>query len=163
VAVDGAAVGDNDSLIARVAARRPGTSAMLSVLRDGRPMSVAVKLAERPPRDVTAPPSEDRSLPSSLRGGAIGLSVRELDRDFGERFEVPAGTTGVVVSRVEPLSPAFDAGIERGHVVIEVNRQPVHSIDDYRRLTSAARPGDVFTFYLFKPESGRALHTVRVE
>jgi serine protease Do len=163
VAVDGAAVGDNDSLIGRVAARRPGTTAMLSVLRDGRPMSVAVKLAERPPREAVAPAPEERPLPSSLRGGAIGLSVRELDRDFGERFEVPDGTRGVVVSRVEPLSPAFDAGIERGHVIIEVNRQPVRSIEDYRRLTASARAGDVFAFYLFKPESGRALHTVRVD
>ena len=73
------------------------------------------------------------------------------------------GTRGVVVSRVEPLSPGFDAGIERGHVIIEVNRHPVRSIEDYRALTATARTGDVFAFYLFKPESGRALHTVRVE
>ena len=162
VAVDGAPVTDDDSLIRRVAATRPGTSATLSVVRDGRVQAVLVKLAERPVREAHADASTERA-PDTLRGGALGVSVRELDRDFGERVTIPAGTHGVVVSRVDPLSPAFDAGIERGHVVIEVNRQPVRSIADYRRLTASAKTGDVFTFYLFKPESGRALQTVRVE
>ena len=63
---------------------------------------------------------------------------------------------GVVVSRVEPMSPAFDADIERGHVLLEINRQPVRSIDDYRRLTANARAGDILTLYVYKPESDRA-------
>jgi S1-C subfamily serine protease len=69
-----------------------------------------------------------------------------------------------VVSRVEPMSPGFDAEIERGHVVIEVNRRPVRSIEEFRRLTSMARPGDVLAFYLYIPEiQQRALRTVRLD
>lgn len=164
VAVDGIPVRDNDALIGRIAATLPGTNTTLSVMRDGRALSLLIKLAERPLREARreAGPDDERT-PSALRGGALGVSVRELDRDFGERFTAPPGTRGVIVSRVDPLGPAYDGGIERGHVVIEVNRQAVHSIDDFRRLTASAKPGDVFTFYLFKPESGRALHTVRVE
>ena len=63
------------------------------------------------------------------------------------------------------MSPAFDADIERGHVLLEINRQPVRSIDDYRRLTAAARSGDVLTLYLYKPEA-RAAHartTVKID
>ena len=56
------------------------------------------------------------------------------------------------MSRVDPMSPAFDADIERGHVLLEINRQPVRSIEDYRRLTASARPGEVLALYLFKPE-----------
>jgi S1-C subfamily serine protease len=40
----------------------------------------------------------------------------------------------VIVSRVEPMSPAFDADIERGHVLLEINRQPVQHD---RRLSAA--------------------------
>jgi len=62
------------------------------------------------------------------------------------------------------MSPAFDASIERGHVLLEINRQPVRSIDDYRRITSAARPGDILTVYLYKPElEQRSLQTVKVD
>jgi S1-C subfamily serine protease len=78
-------------------------------------------------------------------------------------MNLPRDTEGVVVSRVEPLSPAFDASIERGHVLLEINRQPVRSSEEYRQLTSRARAGDVFTLYLYKPEAGRALHTVKID
>ncbi len=167
VAVDGAAVDGNDQLIQLIAARQPGSSASLQILRDGRPMNMAVKLAERPQRDRRPAPGTDEDqqpLPSSQRGPALGMSVREIDSDFATRFRLPDGTQGVIVSRVEPMSPAFDADIERGHVLLEINRQPVRSIDDYRRLTAAARVGDILTLYLYKPEiEQRALHTVKIE
>jgi serine protease Do len=169
VAVDGRPVEGNDQLIQLIAQRQPGTSASLQILRDGRAMTLPIKLAERPQRDRRAPQSEDdqQPQPSSARGPALGLSVREIDGEFAQRFRLPDGTQGVIVSRVEPMSPAFDADVERGHVLLEINRQPVRSIDDYRRLTTSARPGDIFTLYLFKPEIGdggqRALHTVRIE
>jgi serine protease Do len=165
VALDGRPVMSNDELIQMVAARSPGTVAMLQVVRDGRALNVPVKLAERPARDRR--PIERGDLqpqPSSQRGPALGLFVRELDAEFAARFKLPDGTQGVVVSRVEPMSPAFDADIERGHVLLEINRQPVQSIDDYRRITSTARPGDVLMLYLYKPEiEQRALLTVKID
>ena len=163
VAIDGKPVESNDALIQLIAARRPGSSASVQVVRDGRPLSFTVKLAERPQRERPEaglqPP-----IPSSQRGPLLGLSVRDMDAEFVTRYRLPRGTQGVVVSRVEPLSPAFDADIERGHVLLEVNRQAVHNIEDYRRLTDRARPGDVLTVYLYKPElNQRALETVKID
>lgn len=165
VAVDGSAIGGNDDLIQLIASRQPGSTATVQIVRDGRAMNVPIKLAERPQRDRRAADSSERQpLPSSRRGPALGLSVREIDADFARRFQLPDGTRGVIVSRVEPMSPAFDAEIERGHVLLEINRHPVRSIDDYRRLTAAARAGDILTLYLYKPEiEQRALHTVKIE
>jgi serine protease Do len=166
VAVDGKPVTGNDQLIQMIAARQPGTTASLQVVRDNRSMNVPVKLAERPQRDRRPADGDqdERPQPSSQRGPSLGLSVREIDPDFAARFKLPQGTQGVIVSRVEPMSPAFDADIERGHVVLEVNRHQVHSVDEYRRLTAAARPGDVLTLYLYQPEiEQRALHTVKIE
>jgi S1-C subfamily serine protease len=49
-------------------------------------------------------------------------------------------------------------------VIIEINRQPVLTASDYRRVAAAARPGDVLAFFLYEPETGqRVLRTVRVE
>jgi serine protease Do len=165
VAVDGKPVDGNDDLIQLIASRVPGTSATLQIVRDGRSFNLLVKLAERPQRDRR--PSSDNGqqpLPSSQRGPLLGMSVREIDDEAASRFRLPDGTRGVIVSRVEPMSPAFDADIERGHVLLEINRQPVRSIDDYRRLTAAARPGDILTLYLYKPElEQRALQTVKID
>jgi serine protease Do len=165
IAVDGKAVSGNDQLIQLIAAREPGTVASLQIVRDNHPVNVAVKLAERPLRE-RRPANDDYPAPqpSSQRGPALGLSVRELDRDFAERFKLPDGMQGVVISRVEPMSPAFDADVERGHVLLEINRHPVRSVEDYRRLTANAKAGDILALYVYKPESdSRALHTVKIE
>ena len=164
VAVDGEAIDSNDGLIRMIASREPGSTATLDVVRDGRAMRVPVKLAERPQRDQPAADSGTRPVPSSDRGSPIGLSVRDLDAESAARYRLPDDLRGVIVSRVEPMGPAFDAQIERGHVLLEINRQPVHSVEEFRRLTAGARAGDVLTMYLFKPELGqRTLETVKLD
>jgi len=164
IGVDGQPVDSNDALIQTIAAREPGSVAILQVLRDGRSMNFTLKLAERPQRDQQEPDQATRPLPSTYRGSPIGLSVREVDEEAAVRFKLPNGMRGVIVSRVEPTSPAFDADIERGHIVLEINRQPVAGIDDYRRMTRRARPGDVLTMYVYKPElNQRTLETVKLD
>jgi serine protease Do len=165
VAVDGKPVSGNDQLIEMIAARQPGTVASLQILRENHPINIPVKLAERPQRDRRPAGTDDQvPQPSSARGSGLGLSVRDLDRDFADRFKLPDGMQGVVISRVEPMSPAFDAEVERGHVLLEINRHPVRSVDDYRRLTLSAKAGDILTLYVYKPENDtRALLTVKIE
>ncbi len=168
VAVDGAAISGNDELIQLIAGRRPGSVATLDLVRDGRPMRVPVKLAERPVRARTDVSSSDErpARPTGARAMPLGVLVRDLDADYARRLRLPEGTEGVVVSRVDPLGPSADAGIERGYIVLEVNRQPVRTIEDFRRLTATGRSGDVFTLYLYKPEiegGQRALHTVKID
>jgi serine protease Do len=164
--LDGRAVSNHDDLIGRVSKMAPGTSARLDVLRDGRRRDLLVKLSERPPRAAGAEASggEDRSTPT--RGepsNGIGLTVRELDLDVVKRLNLPRSLRGVVVAHVEPLSPAYDSDIERGFVVLEVNRQRVASVAEYQRLTAAARHGSVLMFFLYVPGGQHALRTVRVE
>ena len=165
VALDGQTIADHNELIDLIAARRPGMIASLRVLRDGRALTMPVKLAERPRHDRLLPePGPEVPQPSSQRGPALGLVVRELDRESAERLKLPDGMQGVLVWRVEPMSPAADVDVERGHVLLEVNRQPVRSFDDYRRLTARARSGDVLTLYFYRPDiEQHVLQTVRIE
>ena len=72
---------------------------------------------------------------------------------------------GVVVWRVDAVSPALDADIERGDVILEINRRRSARRRLRPRLVGAARPGDVLTFYVYKPTSRRSarLSTVRID
>ncbi|MGE0862714.1 MAG: trypsin-like peptidase domain-containing protein [Vicinamibacterales bacterium] len=164
VALDGRAVRTHDQLIREIAARQPGTSARLEYLRDGRSRAVSVKLAERPQRtpDTAASPamrSTQRTGP-----GELGLSLIEIDDSNAHRFDIPSGMTGLLVQRVEPLSLAYDAGIERGAIILEVNRQPVNSIAGFRRIVGAAQAGDVLAVFLYDPDADtRAIRAVRTE
>jgi serine protease Do len=164
VAVDGQPIESNDALIQLIAAREPGSVATVQVLRDGRSMNVTLKLAERPQRDNRGFDQAPRPLPSTYRGSPVGISVRELDDASAGRLSLPEGLRGVIVSRVEPMSPAFDADIERGHIVLEINRQTVASVGDFQRVTAGARPGDILTMYVYKPElNQRTLETVKLD
>ena len=167
-AIDGRAVATNDELIRVVSAMAPGTEVRLDVVRDGRAIPVSVRLTERPVRYADAR-DESTAHPSSNRRAAgsdnpVGLSVRDLDRDDLTRMELPQGVRGAVILRVEPLSAAFDANLERGQVILEVNRHPVGSATDFRRLAADAHAGDVLTLYLYLPDAAEhALRTVRID
>ena len=72
--------------------------------------------------------------------------------------------TGLLVQRVEPLSVAYDAGIEQGTIILEINRQPVNSITGFRRVVGAAQAGDILAVFLYDPEADvRTIRTVRTE
>jgi serine protease Do len=166
-AVEGRPVSTNDELIRLVAAIAPGTNVRLDVVRDGHPVGVLVKLAERPGRlqdsrdNGSERPSSDREPEGAP---SLGVAVRELDRADLTELGLPQSMHGVVISRVEPLSPASDASLSRGQLILEVNRRPVASATEFRRLVAGAHAGDVLTFYLYLPDQAqRALRTVRVD
>jgi serine protease Do len=166
VAVDDEPVRSNDGLIREIASRAPGSTARLELLRDGRQLDLTVKLAERPGRIQPSPavstPTE-RSV-RRVEPAELGLTLVEIDESNAHRFDVPAGMTGLLVQRVEPLSAAYDAGIDRGQVILEINRRAVNTVAGYRQLVEGTRAGDVLAVYLYDPElDQRAIHTVRTE
>jgi serine protease Do len=169
--VEGNDIGGNEELIRNISARQPGTVARLGIMRDARRLTLPVKLAERPARDDVDPDGGD-SLDRQARPRApepspevpLGLTVREMDRAFIGRLEVPETVQGVVVSRVDPTGAAFSAAIRRGFVIMEINRKPIRSVADYQRNITAAKPGDVLALYYYDPTlAQRALVTVVVE
>jgi serine protease Do len=163
LAFDGRPIVNDTMLVREISAKRPGTSTQLRVLRDGREQVLSVKLAERPARDPAAaerPASPAADDPEPL----LGLTVRDLDAAAFNRLDLPPQTRGVLVTRVEPLSAASDAQVQRGTVLLEINRQPITSAVDYRRMVRAARPGDILTLFVYAPDiAQRQLKTVRVD
>jgi S1-C subfamily serine protease len=100
-----------------------------------------------------------------MRGpGDLGLTVIEIDSSNSHRFDVPDGMTGLLVQRVEPLSPAHDAGIERGSIILQINRQDVDSVARFRRVLEASDDGTPLTVYIYIPDiDQRNIKTVRVD
>jgi serine protease Do len=165
VSIERRPVQSNGDLIRIVSSYLPGTAVRLDLVRDGRPMQVTAKLTERPGRGASADSDAD-APPSPARSGdgrAIGLGVRNLDREAARRLGLPRDVEGALIAYVEPLSPAYDADLQRGQVILEINRQRVRSAADYERLAAAAKAGQVLAFLVQLSGGDRALHTVRVE
>jgi serine protease Do len=155
--VDGREVWTNEELIRDISGRQPGTTARLDVMRDGHRDSMTVKLTERPVLDSSEEPrpSSRRSQPASAADPPLGLVVRELDPGFTRRLEIPSSVRGVVVVRVDPAGPAFVPSMRRGFVIMEINRQPVHSVGDFDKIVGSTRTGDALALYGYDPSVGK--------
>ena len=116
------------------------------------------------PLAATVPARADARRQSLVDACLVSARKVLTGKDFPDAARNMTNARGVLIMRVEPLSTAFDAGVERGTVLLEVNRHPVDTAESFRRLAREARPGDVLTLFVYSPElEQRQLKTVRVE
>ncbi len=155
VEFDGHTVKDSTELPFLVARTPIGKSAKLKILRDKQTMTLEVKVGEL---------REEEVAEAGEKGGSLGLSVQALTPEIAESLGIGSDTKGVVVSGVEPGTPADEAGLRRGDVIMEVNREAVKDLGSYRKAIKAAekrksilflvRRGDNTVFIAVKPDSG---------
>jgi Do/DeqQ family serine protease len=131
---DGQAVADAGTLTSQVTETNPGTAVALDVLRNGKPVSVKVRLGERPANDSDAS-GESRETSGGILGG---VSVENLTPALRNQLGVAESVEGVAVSQVDPNSPAA-AYLAQGDVIESINRQPVRNVEDFNRLAGGAK------------------------
>ena len=132
--LDGKPVADANELRMSISMMAPGTAVNLKVLRSGADRNLTATLAELPTEQATAEKGSGEN-----NSELSGISVQNLNANLAQQLGVPAGTTGVVVTKVDPSSAAADAGIERGDVIQEVNRKPVHNTSDFAAAMRSAK------------------------
>jgi S1-C subfamily serine protease len=126
------AVSDTNAFRNRVASNAPGTEITLTVLRENREQKIRATLGEFN-SDTAKSEDEKQGGPNSGSGGGkLGIGVEPLTSELAQELDLPAGTQGVVVTSVDAAGPAGAAGIQRGDVIQEINRQPVRSVDELR-------------------------------
>jgi serine protease Do len=137
-AINGQSIADANDAVIRIIQMSPGTVAHLDVLRDGKQMTINITLGTRPSDDTVG-----RNFSSPGQGGNTsdalkGVTVETLTPDIAQQVNVPASTKGVVVDSVDDDSPASDV-LQRGDVIVEVDRQPIANEKDYDRLVQQAK------------------------
>jgi Do/DeqQ family serine protease len=130
-AIDGSPTNDTNAFRNRIASMAPGTEVTLTVLRDNREQKIRVALGEFSPETAQAGEQNDTG-PNAQGGGKLGVSVVPLTPEIAQELNLRPGTQGVVVDSVDPAGPAVAAGIQRGDVIQEVNRQGVRSPEELR-------------------------------
>jgi Do/DeqQ family serine protease len=141
-AINNQTVTDHNSLRNHVAALPPGSTANVTVVRNGREQNMQVALTELP--DRPRPESEEESSTGNGAGmnDRFGLSLQPLTAEMASRYGLEADDQGLVVTRVDPAGNAANAGIRQGDLIQEVNRQPVRSIAGFGTAVreSGSRP-----------------------
>ncbi|MDP0500963.1 MAG: Do family serine endopeptidase [Verrucomicrobiota bacterium JB022] len=74
-----------------------------------------------------------------VRRGFLGVSISDLDRDMAEAFNLDHAR-GALVESIQPDSPAADAGIERGDVILSINGREVDNSSDLRLRVASMSP-----------------------
>jgi serine protease Do len=137
-AVNGESVSDASQLRLKISRTAPGSNVKLTVQRPEGQRELAVTLGTLPERAGAARGEEDTE---SFGGGAAtplkGVSVADLTAEISGELQLPQGTRGVVVTRVEQGSAASEAGLRRGDVIMQVNRRPVTNVREFEQAVGA--------------------------
>jgi len=128
---NGTLVKDPTHLRSLVAETAPGASATISVLRDNSSQKLTVAIGELP-KNLTAMRSSERKPQKNHVLSGIRVEPVPPDRVSKDN--------GVLISSVEPDSAADRAGLRRGDIIVEVNRNPIRHIEDFHQLTSDLGP-----------------------
>ena len=132
VGFDGKDVTEVGNLPALVAATPIDKSVPVKILRNGSEQTLAVKVGRMPGERTESEKTGQAELPAQ---GKWGLALRDLDARTAQRAGVAPGE-GVLVTGVRPDSPAERANLQPGDVLLEVNRTPVHSVQEVQALAA---------------------------
>jgi serine protease Do len=130
--VDGESTDTPAALRNQIAHTSPGTKVHLKILRDGRERSFTVELASLDEEaNVPTAPTEPREAEK------LGMAVQELTDEVAQRLGLD-GENGVLVAQVQRRSAAARAGVRPRDLIVEIDRKPVGSLDEYEEALDAA-------------------------
>ncbi len=121
------------------------------------------KIAEKQP--APPPAAADQETGSSNADQLLGLQLQDLTPDLADALGYAAGK-GVLVSAVEPDSPADQVGIERGLVIFKIGKYPVNSVKEAEKVLAQADSGssiDLAVGIIGRDGRGRRIETVNLE
>jgi serine protease Do len=155
--LNGKTVINGSALQVAVSEKQPGDKLELGILRNGSSMTVNVTIGEfNNGKEVAG--NDGQAAP---KGGKLGLAVGDLSSDVRQQLRIPEDVKGIAIEQVRPGSAADDAGLAPGDVVLEINRTPVSSAEQFVSSVHATPEGkDILLLVWSKGGSSyRVLHT----
>jgi len=143
---DGNKVTDVQSFRIMVASTAPGKTVKLKLIRNSREMELKVKIGEM---------KEEVALSGGEKQGAeLGMQVVDIDSPDAKMYNIST-KKGVVVTEVESSSPAGDAGIQPGDVIIGIGNKEIADISDFRKAIQDLKKGKPVIFQIQRGERKR--------
>ena len=133
--LNGQPVTDAGELQMEVGQKRPGETIQLEVMREGKTMSIPVTL------EAMGATGGGATVAGDHEKGRWGLSLGDLSPDVRDQMQIPSNVHGAVVQDVQPGSPADNAGLQRGDVIIEVDRHSEQSASDVAKALAEVPKG----------------------
>ena len=159
VSVNGQQVKTGDELVADISVLKPGTEAKLGYIRNGKEATANVIIADRSKLFAARlGDQEEGGEQAKPQESKFGVTVRGITRDMADRYNLP-NAKGVIVQDVKPGGFGDNCNLARGDVILEINKQPVNSVEDFNKIQSQAKSGQDVVF-LVRPRGTRDNTTI---
>jgi serine protease Do len=152
LAFNGKPVADEHELPQIVATTKPGKKVDLKVIREGKELTIPVTIGE-----MEAEPGRRAGAPDLTKG--LGLTVQDITPDVARHLEIE-NRKGVLVTAVEPGSPADEAGFQEGDAIRQINRQAVANTAEFQKLLKKVK-GEKTVLFLVERGDARVFLAVK--
>ncbi|MBS0635168.1 MAG: DegQ family serine endoprotease [Verrucomicrobia bacterium] len=123
--INGKLVENVGALRSTIALMKPQESVTLTVMRNKQPVEITVTIGAHPESELAFNDIQSR----------LGLLVQDLTPDVAQQLGIDRDH-GVIIKNVDPNSPAAEAGLRRGQLILSVNQKPVNSSEEFLRAMS---------------------------
>jgi serine protease Do len=165
VGFNGKSVKDGDDLVMRVSETPIGSSASVTVDRNGQRLDKKLVIGSReeqlaasddpryPKRDGEEPGRPEEKAQTQVK---FGIQIRPLNEAEKENSSIPE-KRGVMVTQVQEGSFGEEIGLQERDIIVSINRQPVNTFEDVRRIQNSLKTGDAIAFRVLRgaPTPGR--------
>ncbi len=151
---DGKKVRDVATLRNMVAQSKIGTQIEIKIFRQDKEITIKTTIMELPAEITKAVPSSTQNMESE--NALSGITVMDINAAVAKQLGIDADEKGVVIVAIDQDSPAEIAGIRKGDVIQEIDRQKINNINDFNAVTSKIRTNDAVL--LFANRSGRKFY-----
>ena len=156
---DGQAIDNMRSLPRAVAATAIGKSVPVELMRKGQAVDLTVTVGRLPEdeeiQDSVTGEGEEEVTPEPEREDLLGLSIAPLTEELRERFNIGKSVEGVIITEVQPNSPAAQKDVKPGEVIVEVTQEKVKQPQDVKtRLLAVKKSGRKSVLLLLSDAKG---------
>jgi len=144
VEFDGKKVDDVTNLRNMVANTLPNKEVTIKLIRNEKPKTVNVKIAEMS--------GEVQTLSKTFENQLKGIHVQSLTQELKKSLNVPKRVTGVVITGIEDGSPAQGI-LMNEDIIMEINKKDIHNLKDYESVASSINPNENILLLVYRQNS----------
>ncbi len=163
ISFDGQKVWDQDDLLDFIEDKKAGESVALELIRDGKSVTVNVELGKRPRsrgffssgtkrrhgNSFRFAPDRGKVYQFGFSSGYVGVSLTTLSEQLADYFGVK-GNKGVLITEVTEDSPAKEAGLKAGDVIVAIEDEEISDYSDVKEIVAESDKGDKLTFTILR-------------
>ena len=154
---DGEKVKNPSNLKNLVSSTAPGTKSKITLIREGKELTITVLLEEMDNDDPLV-----KNTDSSSGFKQFGLDVRELTNQYRNKYGISEIDDGLVIISVNPNSDASNKGVKTGDIIKRVGSKKVNNVKDFNRLIDQTKINDTILLLIKKPNGNSRFITLKL-